>query len=318
MRILVVTPAPAGSRTGNRVTALRWARLLRRLGHRVRVAAEYRGQRCDLLVALHARKSSPSIARYHREHPRAPVVVALTGTDLYGDQLGTPAARRALDLATRLVVLQPRAVAALPARARGKTRVILQSAVGPRRRRPPRTGVWEVCVLGHLRVVKDPFRTAAATRLLPPSSRVRVLHVGGAIERSMAARARAEERRNARYRWLGERPHAEALEVLARSRLLCLTSTLEGGANAVSEAAAAGVPILASRIEGSLGLLGPRYPGYFAVGDSRGLAALLQRAESDPRFYSALGRGVRRLRRRVLPARERAGWASLLAELGGG
>ena len=109
MRILVVTPAPSGSRTGNRVTALRWARLLRRLGHRVRVAAEYRGQRCDLLVALHARKSSPSVARYRREHPRAPVVVALTGTDLYGGLLGTPAVRRALELATCLVVLQPRA-----------------------------------------------------------------------------------------------------------------------------------------------------------------------------------------------------------------
>jgi putative glycosyltransferase (TIGR04348 family) len=315
MRILVVTPAPRGARTGNRVTALRWARTLRDLGHRTTVARRYAGQPCDLLVALHARRSFPSIARYRRRYPRAPLVVAVTGTDVYADLRSSPSARRALEIATRIVALQPMAVDALPARVRRKVRVILQSAAGPRRRLPRRRDAFEVCVLGHLRAVKDPFRTAAAARLLPSSSRLRVRHLGAAIEPGTASRARAEERRNARYRWMGERPHAEALKVLARSRLLCLTSKLEGGANVVSEAAAAGVPVLSSRIDGSVGLLGSRYPGYFPVGDTRALAALLLRAETAPRFYAELRRGVRRLARLIRPARERAAWASLLAEL---
>ena len=315
MTILVVTPAPRGARTGNRMTALLWARILCGLGHRVTVAARYAGQPCDLLVALHARRSFPSIAAYRRRHPRARLVVALTGTDLYHDLRPSASARRALQLATRIVALQPMALEALPPRARRKARVIIQSAVGPRHRPPRRNDAFEVCVLGHLRAVKDPFRAAAAARLLPPSSRIRVLHVGAAIQPGTASRARAEHRRTPRYQWIGERPHAEAVKILARSRLLCLTSKLEGGANVVSEAAAAGVPVLSSRIDGSVGLLGPRYPGYFPIGDARALAALLLRAETDPGFYAELTRGVRRLARLVRPARERAAWASLLAGL---
>jgi putative glycosyltransferase (TIGR04348 family) len=315
MRILVVTPAPPGTATGNRVTAVRWTRILRGLGHRVTLAREYRGHRADLLVALHARKSSPSIARFRRERPAAPVVVALTGTDLYADLRSSAAARRSLDFATRLVVLQPMAVQALPGRARGKVRVILQSAAAPRPRPGARTGMFDACVLGHLRRVKDPFRAPAAARLLPSSSRIRVLHVGEAIEPGMAARARTEQRRNPRYRWLGSLPHARARKVLARSRLLCLTSRLEGGANVLSEAAVAGVPVLCSRIDGSVGLLGLGYPGYFPVGNTRALARLLRRAETDPRFYARLRHGTRRLARLVRPERERAAWASLLAEL---
>ena len=63
MQICLVTPAPLGARGGNRVTAERWARLLRGLSHRVRVVTAYTGGPADLLVALHARKSAPSRVR---------------------------------------------------------------------------------------------------------------------------------------------------------------------------------------------------------------------------------------------------------------
>ena len=58
MQIRIICPAPPGSLYGNRVTAMRWARLLKELGHRVVIAADYLNERCDLLIALHARRSA--------------------------------------------------------------------------------------------------------------------------------------------------------------------------------------------------------------------------------------------------------------------
>jgi hypothetical protein len=170
MTIGLITPAPARSRRGNRWTALRWARLLRELGHRVVIEEEYRGRRCDALVALHARKSFPSIERFRREHPDAPLIVALTGTDLYGDIRSDRHAQQSLAMASRLVVLQPLGVEELPAKLRSRARVIIQSAERPRGIASPRNDVFDVCVNGHLRPVKDPFRAAKAARLLPGSS----------------------------------------------------------------------------------------------------------------------------------------------------
>ncbi len=289
--------------------------MLRSLGHRVVIGTAWNGEACDLLVALHARKSHGSIARFRKRHPRAPLVVALTGTDLYHDLRSSARARHSLALATRLVVLQPRGIAALPAAARAKARVIRQSAVRPACRVAPRPGVFEVCVLAHLRPVKDPLRAARAARRLPASSRLRVLHAGAALDSASAAHPRAEARANQRYVWLGPLSQRRAQHLLARCRLLVLTSRLEGGANVVSEALACGVPVLSSRIEGSLGTLGAGYPGFFEVADTRGLAALLSRAETDARFYGRLVARCRRLARLAAPELERRSWRRLLQEL---
>jgi putative glycosyltransferase (TIGR04348 family) len=320
MNITVVTPAPPGSRKGNRITARRWAGLLRQLGHRVTLRQEYRAERCDLLVALHARRSYPAVEAYSRARPGRPIVVALTGTDLYDEIHTDRVARRALELASRLVVLQPLGVEELPHHLRGKTRVIYQSVEARIASVPARSGrdarPFEVCVLGHLRPVKDPFRTALASRLLPPSSKVRVLQVGAALSPDMAERARAEAAVNPRYRWLGDLPRWKALRTLARSRLLVLTSRMEGGANVISEAVTVGVPVVASDIAGTVGLLGRDYPGYFPVGDTRTLAELLRRAETDAGFYNSLNAWCRRLRPLFRPARERESWRRLLYELG--
>jgi len=300
---------------GNRVTAERWARMLRGLGHRVSIATGWDGQACDLLVALHARKSHPSIARFRQRHPTVPLVVALTGTDLYQDLRTSARARRSLALATRVVVLQPNGVASMPRPFRAKARVIRQSAVCPPRGAVPRKGVFEVCVLAHLRPVKDPLRAARAARLLPRSSRILVLHAGTALDGPSAAQARAEARTNPRYVWLGPLAPGRARRLLARCRLLVLTSRLEGGANVVSEALACRVPVVSSRIDGSVGILGASYPGFFEVGDTRGLAALLEKAETDPRFYRRLASSCHRLARLVDPADEVRSWRRLLAEI---
>lgn len=315
MRICLVTPVPARSLKGNGVTARRWARILRQLGHRVAMQEEYRGEHCDLLIALHARRSFPSIDRLRHRHPDLPLVLALTGTDLYGDIHTDPQAQRSLELASRFVLLQPMGSAELPERLRHKARIIYQSAVKPPGVFPPRRGLFEVCVLGHLRPVKDPFRTALATRLLPAESHVRVTHIGAALSDDMADRACAEMVDNPRYTWVGERPRWRALRLLARSRLLALTSQMEGGANAISEAIAVGVPIVSSHISGSIGLLGADHPGYFPVGDTAALASIMHRAETDKAYYQELKARSERLLPLVDPAREQQGWASLLNEL---
>jgi putative glycosyltransferase (TIGR04348 family) len=318
MKICLVTPAPKGSRKGNRVTAVRWARLLRDLGHRVRIAERFDGQHCDVLVALHALRSADSILRYREERPAAPLFVTLTGTDLYGDIRTSEEARHSLEVADRIVVLHRLAYAELPPHLHARVRVVFQSVPDLDYPRTPRPGQFDVCVMGHLREVKDPFRTALAARLLPPASRVRVLHLGGALDEEMAERARREMAENPRYRWLGERPRRRALRILARCRLLSLTSVLEGGANAISESLAAGVPVVGSRIAGSVGLLGEDYPGYFPVGDTAALTDLLGRCETDATFLGDLSARCRSLRPQFAPALERERCKDLLRELTSG
>lgn len=316
MNVRIVTPAPPRTRKGNRVTALRWARLLRRLGAAVAIDTEYHGEPADLLVALHARRSFPAAARFRREQPAGKLVVALTGTDLYDDLPHSAEAHHALELADRLVVLQPLAVDALPPWAREKARPIRQSARPPDSPIAPPAGVFGTALVAHLREVKDPFLAPRALRLLPPSSRVELWHLGAALDLGSGAAALAEMKANGRYHWLGERTRQETLRRVAGARLLVLTSRLEGGANAVSEAIACGTPVLSTRIDGSLGMLGPDYPGYFPVGDAPALARLLERAESDGAFLASLSTGVERVRALYSPEQERAGWAALLAELG--
>lgn len=315
MRILIACPAPPRSRRGNRVTAERWAGLLRQLGHDVRIVESYSGQPCDALLALHARKSFPAIWGYRRDCPAGPLIVALTGTDLYRDLKRSRRAQQSLELADRIVVLQPEAAAALAPHLRRKTRVLLQSA-RPLRGSPAKSrDAFDVCVLGHLRQEKDPFRTYQAVRLLPAASRIRVIHAGAALNPAMARRARSAMAREPRYHWLGELSGPEARRLLARSHLLVVSSRMEGGANVVSEAIVAGVPVVASRIAGNVGMLGADYPGLYPTGDTRALARMLHRAESDATFYARLKKWCARLAPLFQPAREREAWRALLAEI---
>ncbi|MCH7479198.1 MAG: TIGR04348 family glycosyltransferase, partial [SAR324 cluster bacterium] len=131
MRILIVTPAPPRSRYGNRVTALRWARILRGLGHRVTLVQTYQGQPCGLLIALHAVRSHAAVRTFRLLHPTRPVVVALTGTDIYRDLPKSKKGVETLEAASRLVALNSKAQERLPPRLRGKVRVIFQSAQVP-------------------------------------------------------------------------------------------------------------------------------------------------------------------------------------------
>lgn len=313
LKIEIVTPAPRGSLSGNRVTAERWAKHLRDLGHHVRITTSYEARPVDVLIALHARRSHGSIRRFREHWPDGNLIVALPGTDLYRDIHHDAAARESLAMATRLVVLQEAAIRELPVRFRGRARVIHQSAVPRKRRRksrvPPR-----LAIVGHLRAEKDPFRLTRALALLPEVA-VTVVHAGKALAPEFEEEARKWMRRDPRYRWKGELPAAEARQLIADSEALVLSSIMEGGANVISEAFVCGVPLLASRIPSSEALLGQDYEGFFDAGDTRQLAVLIERFVAGASFRRTLRQQIRLLRPAFTPRYEREVWQRLLAEI---
>ena len=318
MDILIVTPAGRRARTGNRTTAVRWQRLLRRLGHRVAVATEYGGERADLLIAIHAWRSATAVSRFRAQHPDRPVVVGLGGTDINEFLKTHPKTTLAtMEAADILVGLHDEVDRAIPASLHPRLRVILQSAEPlPKGLIRPSRRNFDVAVIAHLREVKDPLRAAFAARLLPSQSRLRVVHLGKAHDAAWAARAADEAAANRRYLWRGEAPFWRVRALLGRSRALVVSSLQERGANVVSEAVVAGVPVIASHILGNTGLLGTDYPGTFPVGDTEALAHLLGRMETDAGFRRELARHCRVRAARFRPQAEQRAWKELLRELG--
>lgn len=285
--IIIISPATAKANNGNWQTASRWARFLRGR-YRVTVLEEWNGVACDALIALHARRSAPSIAAVADSLPDCPVIVVLTGTDLYRDIRTDAAAQRSLALATRLVVLQEAGVQELDAGLRPKACVIHQSAPALKPVvRTTRPRHWDITMIGHLRDEKDPLTFMQAAALVTAAD-VRLTHIGSALDPVLGEHALATQRTVPHYRWLGNLPHAKTRQLLRRSRLMVLTSKMEGGANVIIEAVTSGVPVLASDIAGNRGMLGEDYAGYFPVGDSRTLACLIDRAVREPTFYTRL------------------------------
>lgn len=305
--VAIITPHLAASNAGNWHTAARWARFLRDR-YRVRLLDRWRDEPADVLIALHARRSAESIAAWAGQFPDRPLIVVLTGTDLYRDIGSDASARRSLTLATRLVVLNEVARRALPAAVRRKAEVVLQSApaLAPAR---PSARHFDVAVVGHLRQEKDPLTAIGAAEHIQEPSSIRIRHVGRALDAGLARIARTMTERTAgrpRYSWLGERSRGQARQFVRRAHVLLHPSRMEGGAQAVIEAIRSGTPVIASRIDGNVGLLGAGYPGYFRVGDAAACARLLQRAERDAAFMRALRSACKKRAPLFDPRRERA------------
>jgi putative glycosyltransferase (TIGR04348 family) len=287
--------------------------MLRSAGHRVRTLQSWDGRPCDLLIALHARRSHESVLRWREADPAAPLIVTLTGTDLYRDLPRSAEARRSLAFAERVIVLQEAALRELAAPVRRKAHVVYQSSDTALRHDPPR-GAFRIAVVGHLRDEKDPFRAVRALSLMP-SLPVKIIHVGKALDARHAREARAWMRREPRYRWLGSLPHGRALREIARSHALVVSSRMEGGANVIAEAARIGTPVLASRMSGNLGMLGAAYPGYFRLGDEGALAAAILKCIHAKGFYESLRSSLRARRRLFAPAEERKALLGVVARV---
>jgi putative glycosyltransferase (TIGR04348 family) len=314
--VLIVTPYAARANNGNWRTAARWARLVRDR-YRAIVQAQPRPQdlaHADCMIALHARRSHEAIRAWHDRHPGHPLVVVMTGTDLYKDLPGDADARDSLALADRLVVLQEDGVSHLPREHRRKARVIYQSAASLSAAHKAASRLSCVFV-GHLRAEKDPLTVLRAWERIPAGSPAYLTIVGGGLDETLASAVRAFEEREPRMRWLGERPHAWTRQAIKRAHLLIVSSLMEGGANVIVEAVTAGTPVLASCMSGNLGMLGRGYDGYFPVGDASRLAGLVQRCLEEPQFYRHLAARCRDRRALFAPARERNALVSLLREL---
>ncbi|WP_042879390.1 selenoneine biosynthesis selenosugar synthase SenB [Cupriavidus necator] len=319
--VAIISPALRKANNGNWQTASRWSRFLR-ADYDVLLAAEWPsgGERAALpdgMIALHARRSADSIARFAAACPDRPLVAVLTGTDLYRDIHCDESARRSLDLATHLVVLQDEGPAELSPRHRAKCRVIYQSA--PASAPGPPGGVtFDIVMVGHMRAEKDPLTPMRALELLPDDSRVRLIHVGGALDDEYRQAAQALQARPwpavQRYVWLASLPHAETRRRIRQAQAMVISSVMEGGANVIVEAVSSGVPVLASRIPGNIGMLGSDYDGYFPAGDARQLALLVERVSRDAGFLARLREQVARRAPLFAPAREQAEVIKLVAD----
>lgn len=273
--VVIVSPALVAANNGNWQTARRWQRLLS--PHSARIVRQWPDALADqdeVMLALHARRSAESVLAWHARHGQRGLGLVLTGTDLYRDIQQDEQARQSLALARSLVVLQGLGVQALPPQYQAKTRVIYQS-IGTRQTLVRTARHLRAVMVGHLREEKDPLTLLAAARLLPEDSGILIDHIGAALDPALGQAAQATQADYPHYRWLGPLSHRQTLQRIQRAHLLLHTSRMEGGAHVVMEAICSGTPVLASRIDGNLGLLGADYAGIFEVGDAQGLVDLL-------------------------------------------
>ena len=238
------------------------------------------------MIALHARRSAASIKAWASAHPGKPLIVVLTGTDLYRDIKNDPDAKASLNLATHLVVLQDAGLTELPADLRGKTRVIYQSA--PALKPVSKSGKrFTAVMVGHLRDEKDPLTFIKAAQLCK-SGIARFVQIGDGLDDALASAARKAAAEQTNYHWLGGLPRGQTRQRIKRAHVLVNSSVMEGGAHVILEAVQSGTPVLASRISGNVGMLGADYSGYFDVGDAAALASLVERCASEPGFLAQL------------------------------
>ena len=292
------------------MTALRWQGFLEELGYSVEVTESWSKDDTGFLIALHAYRSHQSIVAFKKKYPKRPIVLVLTGTDLYRDIENHNEVIQSMEMADQLIILQSCAVDLIPADLRYKVQVIYQSVevefdIDIGNGNSATKDDFVVSIIGHLREEKDPFCIVRSLPLLPSDSKITVTHLGQAMNAQMKDQATHFNATIDRYHWLGEVSHADALRILSQSRLMVISSRMEGGAHVVSEAIALGIPVIASDIPGNRGLLGEDYPGYYPVADENALATLLYRAEKTPSFYASLQKHIDLRRELINPASEK-------------
>jgi len=316
MDISLISPAASRSSNGNYTTAFRWKRILQTLGHQVDLTQDYSGADCDLMIALHAWRSADAIQKFKSHHPNKSLIVALTGTDAYRFIHSHPEQTlKSIALADHLVGLHQLISSTLPEQHQHKLNVIFQASTLKPIRPINIKSNFNACIAGHLRDEKDPLRAAYAVRSLPCHSKIFISHYGKAHNNEWAYKARLENIKNRRYSWHGEISQALLRIKFSQAKLMILSSRMEGGANIISEAIMSDLPVIASKIDGSVGLLGEDYCGYYDVENTAQLKQLLLRCENNKSFYQTLIRQCRARRHLFTHCQEKHLWKQLLSKI---
>lgn len=312
MSIIISSAYSLDSQKGNSITARRISSLLGKAGQNARAICDEQLPACDTLIALHATKTLHHSRRFKRDNPQGNLIIYLTGTDLYRElPAGNPDFFEALELADYLVVSQSISLSSIPVIYQHKARVVTASVELPEITSIATPPQPSLALVGHLRAVKNPFLLTHALALLPDLD-IHAYSIGESREEEMSATARKWEQREERYRWLGNLPHSDALGWMQQVTATLNTSHLEGGANSIAESIVLGTPVLASRIEGNLGMLGDDYAGYFTPNSPTELANLIHRTVTDPAFLAQLQQQVKARQANFSTEQETAGWLTII------
>lgn len=286
--VVIISPALAAANNGNWQTARRWQHMLSEQ-FQVRIENSWQADKSteadQVMIALHARKSAQAIAAWANSrgcnaHGSPGLLLALTGTDLYRDIAIDESANLSLELAHRLLVLQDKAIEQLPEPVQHKGVVLYQSSTTRKPLNKPKRRL-KVIMVGHLRDEKMPQTLMEAAVLLRGYPDIHIEHIGGPLDPELAEAAQATMQACPNYRWLGNQPHGATRTRIQRAHVLVHASSMEGGAHVIMEALCSGTPVVASYIDGNIGMLGQNYPGYFPLGNAHALANVLTQLLED-------------------------------------
>lgn len=312
---LIHSPYPRQKSQGNAVTALRMQNLLLESG--LDVAIHERGDapmhaRC--LIALNARKSAREIFDFHHRQPESAIVSLLTGTDVNHPEMEdlSSATIKALRLSTSVVSLHDGFTHRIPEDLLGKTKVIYPSVQLPSGFSHCPVEPKKVMIAGNYRVEKNPTLMMSAVRKLAELPLDFHAYGAGGDYQEHLDQTAAE---CSNFYFHGVQDHGVVLKEMQSMHALLNTSTEEGGANAICEAVAIGLPVLASRIDGNIGMLGFDYEGFFTSGDLQSLTDLLTRMDRDEAFYQTLKRQVAARARCFSYQYEAEQWAALVRKM---
>ncbi|MDP4576935.1 MAG: glycosyltransferase, partial [Burkholderiaceae bacterium] len=158
---------------------------------------------------------------------------------------------------------------------------------------------------------------AIATLVRDQQASIHLRHLGGVLDAALDDQLRSRvELHDLPIQRDGQVSHDTVESAMQSADLLIAPSRLEGGALVLAEAVAVGLPVVASRIPGHIGILGEDHPGWFPQGDAQALAARIGAWIASPRDRAALQAAGETVRYRLTDgAAEAASLVRLLRDI---